>query len=157
MLRFTISLDRRRPVGEAAAYVVTGACEPPEFDSLSEARLFVQRETAKYRNGSLLPFEPTHSILWQPPQSPAVKRRIPVRMIITSEQQSDVPVALYKEEDWKPCIIPEWNYDRTVGRLLLDGVLMGFSWKLMSYAESLANFAVLAAREAADRGRFLAW
>lgn len=158
MLRPALSIvhNRRRSVGEPAVWTVEGACEPPEFDTLADARLFIQRENQKYRNGSILPFVPTHTILWQPPQSPAVKRRIPVRMVDVVEGRGAL-VALYKEDDWKPCIIPEWNYNITTGRLLLDGVLMGNSWKLMTYQESLAIFAVFTAIERRDQARFLAW
>lgn len=156
MLRYTIVHERRRPVNKSSTWAVKGACEPPAFDSLADARLFVNRETQKYVNGSITPFVPTHMILWQPPQSPAVKRRIPVRMVISTERASDL-IALYKEEDWEPCTFPEWQYDPSIGRLLLEEILMGFSWRLLNYEDALANFAVLTISDTPDQVRFRAF
>lgn len=314
---FIITHDRRRPMGEPGSWIVTGPCEPPAYDSLADARLFVSRENQKYRNGSIRPFEPTHMIMWQPPQSPAVKRRIPVRMVISTERRDrwveqrqsfnalsetlsgniassdswlngvrfksslpgqvvgvrfykaedgpheislwdasstlrlavrsvdiggrgwrtirfDSPVnipagreyiaaylvndsywyygnwnlfpwpvtvgpltainnawettntfptqsdglnygvdlvfdtvdsqlvsgdlaALYKEEEWQPCIIPEWQYDPTINRLILDEVRMGVSWRIVPYEEGFADFVGLQVSEYRDQGRFRPW
>lgn len=139
MLRpsFTIVHELRRPVDEPPTWTVQGRCAPPEFDALAEARLFIEREIAKYQNGSLIPYQPTHAILWQPAQAPVIRRRIPVRMIAVSERPTGVLSALYQEEEWRECVIPEWNYDSAIGRLLLEGILMGFSWALRPYEQSL--------------------
>lgn len=136
MLRYTITHDRRRPVDEPATWYVHGACEPPVFDSLADAHVFIQRENDKYQNGRMLPFVPTHMILWSPPQAVDIRRRIPVRMIRTTDRVG-VPAALYKQDDWQPCTIPEWGYAEDLDRLLLEGRAMGFSWSLVSYEDGL--------------------
>lgn len=156
MLRFNIVHERRRPENVSGTWAVKGACEPPVFDSLAYARLFVNRETQKYRNGRIRPFVPTHMILWQPPQSPAVKRRIPVRMVLPLERVDDL-IALYKEEEWLPCIIPEWQYDPTINRLILDEIRMGVSWRIVPFEEGFADFVGLQVREYPDFARFRPW
>lgn len=133
---FSIGHDLRRPADKTGTWVVTGACDPPAYDTLRDARLFTDRETQKFENGRLIPFKPTHAILWQPAQAPAIRRRIPVRMIDIG-RPAGVLAALYKENDWRACVIPEWEYNTATGRLFLQDILMGFSWALRLYEESL--------------------